>query len=59
MLKKVTLDLVNTDGNAFAVLGAFQRQARKEKWTSEEITDVIKKAMSGDYNHSTSNDYGS
>ena len=35
--KKVKLELVGLDGNAFFLMGAFQRQARREKWTQEEI----------------------
>ena len=49
--KKIKLKLVNLDGNAFSLMGAFQRQARKEKWTQEEIEAVMKDAMSGDYGH--------
>ena len=51
MDKKVSLTLVGLDGNAFALLGAFQRQARKEGWTPEEIRTVRDEAMQGDYNH--------
>lgn len=49
--KKVNLCLVGLDGNAFSLMGAFSRQARKEKWTSEEINEVLNDATSGDYNH--------
>lgn len=49
--KKVTLELVGLDGNAFSLMGAFQRQARKEKWTAKEIKEVIDECMTGDYNH--------
>jgi hypothetical protein len=49
--KKVKLELVGLDSNAFSLLGAFQRQARKEGWTKEEIGEVTKEAMNGDYNH--------
>jgi hypothetical protein len=49
--KKVNLSLVGLNGNAFALMGAFQRQARKEKWTSEEIKKVLDEAMKGDYDH--------
>lgn len=49
--KRVKLKLVGLDGNAFSILGAFQQQARREKWTSEEIKTVMDRAMSGDYNH--------
>lgn len=49
--KKVTLNLLSLDGNAFALMGAFQRQARKEGWTQEEIAPVLKEAQGGDYDH--------
>lgn len=49
--KKVKLELVGLDGNAYSLMGAFQRQARKEAWTPEEIKSVLNDAMSGDYNH--------
>ena len=50
-MKKITLELEGLDGNAFAILGAFRKQARREKWTDEEISEVIKEAQSGDYDH--------
>ncbi len=49
--KQITLELVGLDGNAFNLMGAFKRQARIEKWTTEEIDEVLKECMSGDYNH--------
>ena len=49
--KKVTLELVGQDGNAFNLLGLFNRQAKREGWTKEEIDAVQKEATSGDYNH--------
>lgn len=49
--KKIRLNLVGLDGNAFALLGAFARQARKEGWTEAEISAVIKDASSADYDH--------
>ena len=51
MTKKINLQLVGLDGNAYVLLGAFREQARKEKWTKEEIEAVMKEAKSGDYNH--------
>jgi hypothetical protein len=45
------LNLVGVDGNAFAVMGTFRRQAVKEGWKQEEIQKVLDEAMSGDYNH--------
>ena len=49
--KKVNLKLVGLNGNAFVLMGAFQDQARKEKWSSEEIKCVLDECMSDDYNH--------
>ena len=49
--KKVKMELVGIDGNAFSVMGAFQSKARRQGWTKEEIDAVLKEAMSGDYDH--------
>lgn len=51
MPKKVKLNLVGIDGNAFAVMGAFKRQAKKENWTDEEVNKVLTEAMSSGYTH--------
>ena len=50
-MKKVNLKMGGLDGNAFAIMGAFQRQARSEGWTQPEIKEVLDKAMSGDYSN--------
>lgn len=49
--KKIDLELVGINGNAFAIMGAFQAQARKEKWSEDEIKKVLDEAKSGDYDH--------
>lgn len=49
--KKVKLRLAGRDGNAWVLMGAFQSQARREKWTADEIKKVLDEAMSDDYNH--------
>ncbi len=49
--KKIKLNLVGQEGNAFNLMGVFRRQARKEGWTQEEIKEVLDKCMEGDYNH--------
>ena len=51
MNKKIKLDLVGLGGNAFALMGAFQKQARREGWTQDEIKVVLDKCTSGDYNN--------
>jgi hypothetical protein len=50
-MKKLNLKLVGVDGNAFSLMGAFRKQAKKEGWTDEEIKVVLDDCMSGDYNH--------
>jgi len=50
-MKKVNLRLVGLDGNAFAVMGAFRRQALKEGWSQDEVKAVLDEAMSGNYDH--------
>ena len=49
--KKVKLQLVGLDGNAYSVMGAFKRAARRQGWTDPEIKAVLDEAMSGDYDH--------
>ena len=51
MNKKVKLQLVGLDGNAFSLMGAFSKQARREGWTKEEIKGVLDECMTGDYDH--------
>ena len=50
-MKQINLKLVGIDGNAFCLMGAFRRQAKKEGWTEEELKIVLDKAMSSDYNN--------
>lgn len=49
--KKVQMNLVGLDGNAFVLMGTFQRNARRQGWSKQEVDTVIKECMSGDYNH--------
>ncbi len=49
--KTVNLDLVGVNGNAFAIMSAFKKQAEKENWTQEEINAVLTEARSKDYYH--------
>lgn len=49
--KKVKLSLDGLDGNAYSLLGAFAKRAKREGWTAEEIAAVRKEATSGDYGH--------
>jgi hypothetical protein len=47
--KKVNLSLDGVNGNAFAIMGVFRRQAKREGWSKEEIDQVLNEATSGDY----------
>jgi len=47
----VKLELVGLDGNAYSLMGAFSKAARRQKTPSEEINAVIKECMSGDYDN--------
>ncbi len=45
------LKLSGEDGNAFAIMSRFRRQARNEGWSDQEINEVLKEAKSKDYEH--------
>lgn len=49
--KKITLDLTELNGNAFALMGSFSKQAKREDWTKEEIESVLEECRNGDYDH--------
>ena len=49
--KYVELRLVGLDGNAFSLLGAFQRAARRQGWSKEDIQKVIEEAKASNYDH--------
>lgn len=49
--KQVGLDLSQVDGNAFALLAAFRRQAHREGWSAAEIKVVLDEARTSDYGH--------
>lgn len=49
--KKVVMELVGLDGNAFVLMGEFSKRARRQGWTKEEIGYVLEKCMSGDYDN--------
>jgi len=39
------------DGNAFAILGGFNRAARAQGWTQPQVKKVLDEATSKDYDH--------
>ena len=51
MNKKVILTLVGLDGNAYSLMGAFSKAARRQGWSPAEIKVVMDECMSGDYDN--------
>lgn len=49
--KKNQLDLTEVNGNAFALMAAFQSQAKREGWDKDEIKTVLDECRKGDYDH--------
>lgn len=49
--KKVVMELVGLDGNAFSLMGEFSKRAKRQGWKDEEVNYVLEKCMSGDYNN--------
>ena len=50
-MEKPPVTLIGRDGNAFAILGACQKAARKAGWSPERITKVMDEMKAGDYDH--------
>ena len=49
--KRVCMNLVGLDGNAFALMGAFSKEAKRQGWKPEEIKTVIDECKREDYDH--------
>lgn len=47
----ITVDLSNCDGNAFSILAACRKVARRAGVSDERIKQFTAKAKSGDYDH--------
>jgi hypothetical protein len=50
-MKKISLKLVGLDGNAFSLMAAFSKQAKKEGWNKKEIREVLNESQKGNYDH--------
>ena len=50
-LKKVKMRLDGLDGNAYALMGEFEREALEQKIPQTQINDVIDEMKSGDYDN--------
>ena len=48
-MNKVKMTLIGVDGNAFALIGAFAKEAKRQGWSKEQVEEVTKKAMKGSY----------
>jgi hypothetical protein len=47
----ITVKVLDTDGNAFAILGACQAAAREANLPIEAISEFLGEAAKGDYEH--------
>lgn len=47
----ISIELSDSDGNAFAILGRFKKALRKGGVSDQEITDLVNEATAGDYDH--------
>ena len=50
-MKKVKMRLEGLDGNAFALMGEFERNGREQRIPQTQLNDVMEKMMDGDYNN--------
>lgn len=44
-------DLTSVDGNAFSLMGHWQKAAKKAKWSQEDIDTVLEECKSDDYDY--------
>lgn len=51
METKPEVNLIGTDGNAFAILAKCKKAAKKAGWTNEKIEEFTAEAKSGDYDN--------
>ena len=49
MANKVKMTLIGVDSNAFGLMGAFSREAKKQGWTKDEVQVVLDKCKTGSY----------
>jgi hypothetical protein len=49
--KKVKMQLVGLDGNAFVIMGTWRSNALRQGWSQEEVRAILEEAQSGDYDH--------
>jgi len=49
--KRIKLNLVGIDGNAYSIMGHYRKAAQKQGVPKDKIDAVLNDAMSDDYNH--------
>lgn len=50
-IDKPELELSESDGNVFCIIGKARRVARKAGWTAEQIEEFQSEVTSGNYDH--------
>ena len=50
-MKKVRMKLEGLDGNAFALMGEFQRNGREQGIPQTQLNDAMEKMQDGDYDN--------
>ena len=50
-MKKPTVKLIDTDSNAFAIMGKVHAALKEAGYTKEQIDDFYAEAASGDWDH--------
>jgi hypothetical protein len=48
-MERPTVKLIGNDGNAFAIIGACTKAARRAGWDKERIDALREEMMAGDY----------
>ena len=49
--KYIVIDIKSSQGNAFYILAIFEDYLKKSKVPNKKINELIKDALSGDYDH--------
>jgi hypothetical protein len=50
-MDKPSVKLLGRDGNAFAIMGACSKAAKRAGWPKEKVDAVLAEMMGGDYDH--------
>lgn len=50
-LNKPVVELVGNNGNAFAIIGACKKAARKAGWDKERISELVDEMHAGNYDN--------